>query len=79
MEDEELQNQFARAARNERLDETGLKFTMVDFKIAYDSKFDGKFYPCTGPTIVEGWTMSAKKTGPRCIDLVEQFNGPQMT
>jgi hypothetical protein len=53
----------------------GLKLTIVDFKLTCDSKFDGKDYPCTGPTIAQGWTMSVKKNGPRSIEIVDKRDG----
>lgn len=53
----------------------GLKLTVVDFKLTCDSKFDGKDYPCAGPTIAQGWTMSVKKAGERSIDVVDKLNG----
>jgi hypothetical protein len=59
-------------------DEEGLKLTMVDFKLTCEAKFDGKEHPCTGPTIAQGWTMSAKKTGPRTVEVVNQLNGKPM-
>jgi hypothetical protein len=59
-------------------DENGVKLAMADFKLTCEAKFDGKEYPCTGPTIAQGWTMSAKKTGPRTIEVINQLNGKPM-
>ena len=59
-------------------DEDGLKLTMVDFKLTCEAKFDGKEQACTGPTIAQGWTMSAKKAGPRAVEVLYKMNGKQM-
>jgi len=55
--------------------EDGLKLTIVDFQLTCEAKFDGKDYPCTGPTIASGWTMSVNKSGPRTIDITNKQNG----
>jgi len=53
----------------------GLKLTVLDFDLTCDAKFDGKDYPCTGPTIAQGWTMSVKKSGERAVEIVDKMNG----
>jgi hypothetical protein len=53
----------------------GVKLTVVDFKLTCEAKFDGKDYPCTGPTIAQGWTASMKKSGARGIEYVYKMNG----
>ena len=53
----------------------GLKLTLVDFKLTCDARFDGKDYPCSGPTIAQGWTMSVKKHGARAVDVIDSQNG----
>ena len=47
----------------------------MDFQLTCEAKFDGKDYPCTGPTIASGWTMSVNKSGPRTIDITNKQNG----
>ena len=56
-------------------DEEGLKLTMTDFKLTCEAKFDGKEQPCTGPTIAQGWTMSAKKSGTHTMEVAYKLNG----
>jgi hypothetical protein len=53
----------------------GLKLTIVDFNLTCEARFDGKDYPCTGPTMAQGWTMTAKKGGPRTVEIVDKLNG----
>jgi hypothetical protein len=53
----------------------GLKLTVLDFNLTCDAKFDGKDYPCTGPTIAQGWTLAVKKSGAQVIDTVYKMNG----
>lgn len=38
--------------------EDGLKFRIVDMDLTCDGKLDGKDYPCSGPVVAEGWTVS---------------------
>ena len=38
-------------------------------------KFDGKDYPCTGPTMPKNFVMSVKKTGPRTLEFTEKMDG----
>jgi hypothetical protein len=53
----------------------GLKLTVPEMQMTCDSKFDGKDYPCAGATLAQGWTMSAKKNGPRSVEIVDKLNG----
>jgi hypothetical protein len=53
----------------------GVKFSIVDFKLVCDAKLDGKDYPCTGPTLAPGWTMSVKPSGPRGLEMTDKENG----
>ena len=55
--------------------DNGMKMTIADMQLTCEPKFDGKDYPCTGPTIAQGWTMSAKKSGARSIDFTDKMNG----
>lgn len=53
----------------------GLTFRIVDYQAACDAQFDGKDYPCTGPTVAAGFTLAIKKTGPRSFEMTEKQNG----
>jgi len=53
----------------------GLRLAVIDFNLTCEAKFDGKDYPCTGPTLAPGWTMSAKKSGSRAIEIIDKLNG----
>jgi hypothetical protein len=53
----------------------GLTFRYIDQKITCDAKFDGKDYPCTGPTLPEGITLSAKKAGNTGLEVVIKDKG----
>ena len=58
--------------------EDGLTFKIVDYNAVCAVKFDGKDYPCTGPTMPKDFMMSAKKTGARTIDFSEKMGGKTM-
>ena len=53
----------------------GLTMTIVDYKAVCSVKFDGKDYPCTGPTMPRNFTMSARKTGARSVEFTEKMDG----
>jgi hypothetical protein len=53
----------------------GIVWEFVDFKATCNAKFDGKDYPCTGPTAPAGISVALKRTGPRSYDWTEKLNG----
>jgi len=53
----------------------GLTMKIVDYNAVCSVKFDGKDYPCTGPTMPKDFMMSAKKTGPRTVEFTEKMDG----
>ena len=53
----------------------GLTFRIVDMDLTCDSKLDGKDYPCTGPTIGQGWTVALAGAGPRSLDMTVKNSG----
>lgn len=53
----------------------GMVWEIVDFKGTCNAKFDGKDYPCTGPTVPAGFTMALKRTGPRSFEWTDKQNG----
>ncbi len=52
-----------------------LTLRIVDMNLTCDAKFDGKDYPCTGPTLASGWTIAISKAGPRSLDMTTKRNG----
>ena len=56
----------------------GLVYRMVDMNMACDAKFDGKFYPCSGPTVGPGWTLAWLKASPHSLEWSVQMNGKPM-
>jgi hypothetical protein len=50
-------------------------FKIVDMGLTCDGKFDGKDYPCSGPTLGPGWTASFANSGPRGLDMTVKNNG----
>jgi hypothetical protein len=55
--------------------EDGLTFTLVDYKATCNAKLDGKDYPATGPAIPPGFTLAARLTGERTLELVQKAKG----
>jgi hypothetical protein len=53
----------------------GLTMKIVDYNAVCSLKFDGKDYPCTGPTMPKNFMISAKKTGPRTVEFTEKIDG----
>ena len=53
----------------------GLTMKIVDYNAVCSVKFDGKDYPCTGPTIPKSFTMAAKKTGAHSVEFTEKMDG----
>jgi hypothetical protein len=53
----------------------GLIFKIVDMGLTCDAKLDGKDYPCSGPTLAEGWTVAFAKTDPRSLDMTVKNKG----
>jgi hypothetical protein len=53
----------------------GLTMKIVDYDAVCSVKFDGKDYPCTGPTIPKNFSMAAKKTGARSVEFTEKIDG----
>jgi hypothetical protein len=53
----------------------GLIFKEAAFDLTCDAKLDSKDYPCTGPTIGNGWTISLTKAGARGLDMVIKKDG----
>jgi hypothetical protein len=53
----------------------GLTFKIVDMGLTCNAKLDGKDYPCTGPTLAEGWTVAMAGAGPRGLDMTIKQKG----
>jgi hypothetical protein len=53
----------------------GLTLKIVDMGLTCESKLDGKDYPCTGPTLAEGWTVAFSNTDPRSLAMTVKRNG----
>jgi len=53
----------------------GLTFRIADQDLTCTGKFDGKDYPCAGPTIAQGWTASFASPTPRTLDMTVKNNG----
>jgi hypothetical protein len=53
----------------------GLTMKIVDYNAVCSLKFDGKDYPCTGPTLPKNFTLSAKRTNPRTFEMSEKIDG----
>jgi hypothetical protein len=53
----------------------GLQLDISDVKATVTTKFDGKDYPATGPTVPEGITLALTKTGPNSFKMVQKFKG----
>ena len=53
----------------------GLAFKIVDMGLTCDAKLDGKDYPCTGPTLAEGWTVAFTNTDPRSLAMTVKNKG----
>jgi hypothetical protein len=53
----------------------GLTYRAVDMGLVCDSKLDGKDYPCSGPTIAQGWTLAITKAGARSLDMLVKKDG----
>jgi hypothetical protein len=55
----------------------GLTFKIVDMSLTCDSKLDGKDYPCTGPTLSEGWTVAFASSGLRSLNMTVKQKGKE--
>jgi hypothetical protein len=53
----------------------GLSFKEPANGLTCDARMDGKDYPCTGPTLAPGWTVTMAKAGARSLDLVVKKDG----
>jgi len=53
----------------------GLTMKIVDYDAVCSVKFDGKDYPCTGPTMPKNFMMSAKKASARSVEFTEKMDG----
>jgi len=53
----------------------GLTLEISDYKTECSVKFDGKGYPCTGPTMPKNFLMTARKAGPRSLEFTETMDG----
>jgi len=53
----------------------GLSFKIVDMGLTCDTKVDGKDYPCTGPTLAEGWTVAFNKSGASGLNITVKMSG----
>ncbi len=53
----------------------GLVIKIVDLGLSCDAKLDGKDYPCSGPTVAAGWTVTLAKSGPRGFDMTTKKDG----
>jgi hypothetical protein len=53
----------------------GLSFKEPANGLTCDAKLDGKDYPCAGPTLAQGWSVTMAKAGARSLDLVVKKDG----
>jgi hypothetical protein len=53
----------------------GLSFKEPANGLTCDARMDGKDYPCTGPTLAPGWTVTMAKAGARSLDLMVKKDG----
>jgi hypothetical protein len=53
----------------------GLSFKEPAIGLTCDSRIDGKDYPCTGPTLPQGWTVAMSKAGARSLNLMVKKDG----
>ena len=53
----------------------GVAYKIIDMNMTCDAKFDGKDYPCSGPTLAPGWTVALTNTDPRSLALTVKNNG----
>jgi hypothetical protein len=56
----------------------GLIYRVVDMNMTCDAKLDGKYYPCSGPTLGPGWTLAWLKAGEHALEWSVQMNGKPM-
>ena len=57
----------------------GLTLNISDIKATVTTKFDGKDYPATGPTVPEGFTLALTKTGPNSFRMVQKLKGKPLS
>jgi hypothetical protein len=53
----------------------GLTMKVVDYDAVCKLKFDGKDYPCIGPTMPKNFTIAARKVGPRTVEFTDKLDG----
>lgn len=53
----------------------GIAWIFPELKARLDLKFDGKDVAPVGPTVPEGFTISATKNGAKSFNYVEKMNG----
>ena len=53
----------------------GIVWNIPEIKASVALKFDGKDVAAVGPTVPDGLTLAATKTGPRSFTLVEKIKG----
>jgi len=53
----------------------GIVWNIPEIKASVNLKFDGKDVAPVGPTVPDGLTLAATKTGPRSFTLVEKIKG----
>lgn len=53
----------------------GLVFSAPAMQLTCDAKFDGRDYPCSGPTLPPGWTIAMTKLGDRALSLAIKKDG----
>lgn len=53
----------------------GLSYKVADMDLSCEVKFDGKDYPCTGPTLAPGWTVATTRKGARALDMTVKKDG----
>jgi hypothetical protein len=56
----------------------GMTFKIVDMGLTCDCKLDEKDYPCTGPTLSEGWTVALATSGLRSLNMTVKQNGKEL-
>jgi len=52
-----------------------LTLSVPAYQLVCKAQLDGKDYPCTGPTLPAGTTMSLKRSGDRALEWVHKLSG----
>ena len=55
-----------------------LVYRVIDMNMVCDAKIDGKYYPCSGPTLGTGWRLAWQNASASGLDWSVQMNGRPM-